>query len=539
MKRSKPSAGTRRNSRRLSGFVEARRTTPLHAQPPLCVQTYSCPPRSRTNSAAFGEATTCTDSSVGAVLDLTVRPSLAPPWWLDEALAAEVDAPDAPALQADDAVDVAIVGAGYTGLWTALALRERDPSLRIAVLEKEIVGWGPSGRNGGFLHGYWTHLARLRAAFGGARALELCRISDPIVPAVRALCEAYGADIWLREAGYLKVSAAPFEDDAVDRAVAAARDLGVPDECVPLTAEEVAERVRSPRFRKGALFRNGATVQPARLARLLQRAAIAAGVELYERTPVTRLVRGSPSVLETPGGRLRASEVVLATNAWLAAWPPMSRKLTNFGSYVVLTEPVPELLEEVGWTGGEALSDGRMFLHYFRTTPDGRVLMGSGSGPMGSSVVDGRFTADRSTVARAELGLRKLLPGLAEARITHAWGGPIDVSSDHLPVFGTGPGTRVHYGAGYSGSGVGASWLGGQILASLVLGVEDEYTALPLVSRRVPNLPPEPIKSLGGALVRGAILRCEEAEEDGARAPLLARAVAHLPRIVGLQVGTR
>jgi hypothetical protein len=123
--------------------------------------------------------------------------------------------------------------------------------------------------------------------------------------------------------------------------------------------------------------------------------------------------------------------------------------------------------------------------------------------------------------------------------VERAWGGPIDVSSDHLPFFGTLPGTRIHYGAGYSGSGVGASWLGGQALASLVLGADDEYAALPLVTRSVPRLPPEPIRRLGGALVRGAILMCEEHEEDGRRGPAPARLVAALPRLTGMKIGTR
>src|SRR5207249_11786686 len=125
--------------------------------------------------------------------------------------------------------------------------------------------------------------------------------------------------------------------------------------------------------------------------------------------------------------------------------------------------------------------------------------------------LDGRFTADTATAARAEQGLRRLLPGLAGARVERAWGGPIDVSADHFPFFGTVPGTRVHYGLGYSGNGVGPSWLGGQILASLAVGRDDEWTALPLATRRVPALPPEPLKRLGGWLVRAAISACEEA----------------------------
>jgi glycine/D-amino acid oxidase-like deaminating enzyme len=181
-----------------------------------------------------------------------------------------------------------------------------------------------------------------------------------------------------------------------------------------------------------------------------------------------------------------------------------------------------------------------MFLHYFRTTNDGRVLMGSGSGPIGyGGKLDRRFTHDEPTVARAEQGLRHLLPGLADARVAHAWGGPIDVSSDHLPFFGTVPGTRIHYGAGYSGHGAGPSWLGGQILARLALGADDELTRLPLVTRRPPKLPPEPIRRLGGGLVRAAILACEEAEEQNRRPSLPARAGAALPRLLGLRIGTR
>jgi glycine/D-amino acid oxidase-like deaminating enzyme len=232
--------------------------------------------------------------------------------------------------------------------------------------------------------------------------------------------------------------------------------------------------------------------------------------------------------------------VVVATNAWAPGWRPLSRLLTPFGSYVVLTEPVPELLGEIGWTGGEAVIDGRMFLHYFRTTPDGRVLMGSGSGPIGfGGRIGERFTHDVATAGRAEAGLRTLLPGLAGARVEHAWGGPIDVSADHLPVFGTVEGTRIHYGAGYTGNGVGPSWLGGQILASLVLGSDDEWARLPLVERRVKKLPPEPINFLGGSLVRAAMLAVEDAEETGRPVPPGARLVASLPRRLGLRVGTR
>ena len=458
------------------------------------------------------------------------------PWWLDEAPPVEPEPP----LDGDADADVAIVGGGYTGLWTALSVRELEPSARIAVLEAGLCGEGPSGRNGGFLHGYWSSLGRARRAFGDGGALAVAQAGSAIVPGVRKFVERRGADVWLREAPMLEVSAAPAQDEAIAAAAAAARELGVEEEAVPLAREELAGRCASPRFRHGVLYREGATVQPARLVRALRAAALDEGVLLHERTPMLRLRRGSPNVVETPRGRVLAREVVVAINAAAAGWRPLARRLTAFGSYVVLTEPVPKLLERINWTGGESIVDARMFLHYFRTTNDGRVLMGSGSGPIGfGGRIDERFTSDAPSVARAEAGLRFLLPELAEARVERAWGGPIDVSADHFPFFGTVPGSRVHYGAGYSGNGVGPSWLGGKILARLALGIEDELTGLPLVNRHVRPLPPEPAKRLGGGLVRGAALRVEEAEQAGRRPAWPLRAVAALPRIVGLRVGTR
>jgi len=429
------------------------------------------------------------------------------PWWFEEAPPDEA----APSLEQDLRADVAIVGGGYCGLWTALALKERAPELQIVLVEAGRSGHGPSGRNGGFLHGYWSMLGWARDVLGDARALELARAGDGILPAVRA----FGEDVWLREAGMLEVATTDRQEQALARAVATARELGVPEEAVPLSRDEVAERCRSPRFRSGVFFRECATVQPARLVRALRRRIRDQGVVMFEDTPAN----AREGFVETPRGSIRAGDIVLATNSALARWQPTARRLAEFSSYVVLTEPVPELIAELGWTGGEAIADGRMFLHYFRTTNDGRVLMGSAGG----------------TRRHAERGLRLLLPALADARITHHWGGPIDVSADRLPNVGSHG--RIHYAAGFTGNGVGPTWLAAQSLASLVLRADDEWSRLPLVGRRIRPLPP--FKSLGGTLVSSAVLRIEEAEEEGRRPPFAARVAAALPRLTGTRLGLR
>ncbi|HEU5363419.1 MAG TPA: FAD-dependent oxidoreductase [Gaiellaceae bacterium] len=458
----------------------------------------------------------------------SVLPGAAPAWWIQDADDGDRSAP----LAADLDVDVAIVGGGFTGLWTALALRAHDDPPRVALLEAEFCGWGPSGRNGGFCHGYWSYLPTLRELFGDAAALELCRAGDRIVPGIRSFLVDRGEDAWLREGGMLQVSATPSQDAAVDAHVAAAREVGHPDEAVLRESPGI-----SPRFRRAAFYRDGATVHPARLVRALRRAALADGVALYEGT---RARLRSDGTLEANGRTVRARDVVVATNAAGAEWRPVRGRLTVFGSYVVLTEPVPDLLDAIGWTGGEAIYDSRMFLHYFRTTEDGRVLMGSGSGPIGRGArIDRRFTHDAPTAARAEEGLRRLLPALSEARVEASWGGPIDVSADHVPFIGTVRGTRVHYALGFSGHGVGPSWLAGRALASLARGAEDEWTRLPLVDRRVATVPREPFRHLGGSAIRAAILALEEAEEHGRRPPRPARAVAAVPRLLGMRLGQR
>jgi len=196
----------------------------------------------------------------------SVEPRL-PSWWLEDALAREGNPEPAAALSGDATADVAIVGGGYTGLWTALALREQQPDLQITLLEAEICGHGPSGRNGGFVHGYWASLPGMLPVLGEERALELAQSGEQIIPGIRAWAEARGEDVWLVEAGMLEMSAAPAQDGSVEKAAAAGARVGRPDQIVALTPEEVAKRVSSPVFRSGVFYPECATVHPGLLVR--------------------------------------------------------------------------------------------------------------------------------------------------------------------------------------------------------------------------------------------------------------------------------
>jgi glycine/D-amino acid oxidase-like deaminating enzyme len=238
-------------------------------------------------------------------------------------------------------------------------------------------------------------------------------------------------------------------------------------------------------------------------------------------------------------GRVRAEQVVLGLNAWAAGWPWAERRLVTWSSYIVLTEPIPDRLAELGWTGGEGVCDARFTVHYLRTTRDGRIALGGGGGRAGwGGRIGAAFTADAGSARRAAIGLRRLFPSLVDVRIEDAWGGPIDICDDHRPFFGTLPGGRLHVGHGYSGNGVGPAHLGGRILAALALGRRTEPVLdLPIVGHRPRRFPPEPLRSIGARIVREAIVRREQAEEADRPVNPLYRELSRLPARFGYDLG--
>jgi glycine/D-amino acid oxidase-like deaminating enzyme len=457
-------------------------------------------------------------------------------FWLEEAGAVE----PVPPLAGDVDADVVVIGGGYTGMWTAWQLLEREPEARVVLLEAGVCGHGPSGRNGGFAETLWTNLPDLLDRFGDQRALAAARASSESVAAIGAWCREQGVDAWFRPAGFLMVSAAEAQDAVLDRLLEAARATGAGAHAVALGRDEVAARCAGPRFRRAVLAPDDATVQPARLALGLRERLLRRGARICERSRVRALRVAGPRevVAETAGGRVRAAAAVLAINAATRGVRPLRSRLAVTSSHIVLTEPVPDVLEHLGWTGGESITDCRTFVHYFRTTPDGRIAFGWGGGPFAFGArLNGRVERDPTTAAATAEHLRAFFPQLEGRRVTHAWGGPIDVSPSHLPQIGTLSDGPVHYAFGFTGNGVGPSHLAGRILSGLALDVRDADTRLALVDPAPPAVPPEPLAFLGGSLVRRAFLRRERLEEQGARVGPLTRAATAAPKALGIHVG--
>lgn len=450
-------------------------------------------------------------------------------WWLEEAGPVVPTRP----LEGEVTADVVVVGGGYLGLWTAWHLRSLEPEADVVVLEAELCGHGPSGRNGGFCETLWGDAATLRERAGDAGALAVLRASEEAVRGIGAWCEANGIDAWFREAPMLRVATTPSQVGSWAENVRAAAALGAPEEVVELSPEEIRTRCDSPLFLGGVSYRVNATVHPARLALGLRRTLLEQGVRIHERSEVTRV--RSDGTAETRTGRVRASAAVLAVNSATASFPGYRLSIAVASSHIVLTEPVPEILEELRWTGGEAIVDSRTLVHYTRTTRDGRIVFGWGGGAMGrGGRLSRRLEIDPHAVARAQASLVRFFPQVRARAITHAWGGPIDVSPTHVPIFGSRG--RVHHGFGFTGNGVGPSYLGGEILARLALDRRDERTALALVDPPPKRFPPEPARWLGGSLIRRALVAKDAAEDEGRAPSRLAALGSSLPRRLGLRL---
>jgi putative aminophosphonate oxidoreductase len=447
--------------------------------------------------------------------------------WLQEALRLEEDG-DAPELVENAEADVCIVGGGYTGLWTALRVKELEPDASVVLIDEDICGGGPSGRNGGFALSWWPKIETLKKRFGAEEALRLVKVSESAVAEIGEFCAREGIDAHFHQGGWLWTATSPAQVGSWEGAVAIAEEFGEhPFEL--LGADEVQARTGSPVHRGAAYEATAATVQPALLARGLRRVALERGVRIHERTRMVELDRDG-GVVRTSSGAIRAGAIVLALNAWAIKIKELSRALVAVSSDIVATAPMAEKLDESGWTGREAISNCRLMVHYYRTTKDGRVAFGRGGGRLAfGGRVNSNFDQSDAQTEGLKKDLVRLVPAAAGVPITNDWGGPIDRTGDGLPFAGRLPGrVPIVYGTGYSGNGVAPSLTFGKILASSALGLEDEWSRAGLNSGVPARFPPEPVRFLGGLLVRGAVRRKESREDNGLKCDPVTGALAGL-----------
>jgi len=416
-------------------------------------------------------------------------------WWLGSA--GEDLAPRSP-LPGDADVDVAIAGAGFTGLWTAYYLAQADPGLRIAVCEREIAGFGASGRNGGWCSALFpASLAKLERMAGRRAAVAMYRAMQDTVDEVGRVAAAEGIDCHWAKGGTLQLARSPAQLERARDEVAAARAYGFgPGDLRLLSAAQTAERVQASGVLGATYTPHCAAIHPARLARGLAALLRRRGVAVYEGTPVTEI---GPRRLRTPHGTVRAQYVIRATEGYTPRLPGLHRALAPVYSLMIATEPLPPAAwDEIGLAGRPTFGDYRHLIIYGQRTADGRLAFGGRGAPyhFGSAV---RPEFDRSPAVFAALrrSLGELFPALGEVTVTHAWGGPLGVPRDWCASAGLDRATGLGWAGGYVGDGVATTNLAGRTLADLVLERDSEITRLPWVGHRSPPWEAEPLRWLG------------------------------------------
>jgi glycine/D-amino acid oxidase-like deaminating enzyme len=422
-----------------------------------------------------------------------------------------------PALPGDIDADIAIVGAGFTGLWTAYHLLRHDPTLRVVVLEREIAGWGASGRNGGWCSALFPAAwSRVTAEHGQDAADRLRLRLRQAVDDVGSFCVEHGVDARFAKGGTLSLVRSSAQLD---------RRYGDQEW---LDAEAAQQRLAATSLLGAEYTPHCAALDPARLVRGLARVVEGLGATLYEQT---RVIDIAPGQVLTEHGTVKAELVVRATEGYTADLPSAHRDLAPLWSLIIATEPLPDdVWTSIGWRERETVTDGRHLIIYAQRTADGRIVFGGRGAPyLFGSATTGSSGHD-ATYGLLERTLHDLLPQTRDARITHKWGGVLGVPRDWMPAVAIDRSQGLAWGGGYVGDGVALSGLAGWTLADLLLGRDTDETRLPWVGHRWKRWEPEPLRWLGIQTMTAVMASADKVEQ---RTGHTARRAKLLDRLVG------
>jgi len=436
-----------------------------------------------------------------------------------------------PSLPGDLDVDVAIVGAGYTGLWTAYYLAAADHHLRIAVLEREIAGFGASGRNGGWCSALFPASDhKLTRTAGREAAIAMRRAMHATVDEVGGVVRAEEIDCHWSKGGTVLLARSPLQLRRAEQEVEAARSLGFgSDDLCLLSADEARSMLAATDVVGGTYTPHCAAIHPARLVRGLAAAVERRGVRIFEGTGVDSI---APGVARTANGVVRAAHVVRATEGYSARLQGLRRAIAPVFSLMIATEPLaPEQWEAVGLARRQTFGDYRNVIIYGQRTADDRLAFGGRGAPyhFGSRVLP-EFDREPAVFANLRRVLAELFPVLGEVRVTHAWGGPLGIPRDWCASVGIDRATGLAWAGGYVGDGVGTSNLAGRTVADLILGRDSELVRLPWVGHRSPAWEPEPLRWLG---MNAALRLAFWGDRVEARTGRPSRAAAALDRFLG------
>ena len=420
-----------------------------------------------------------------------------------------------PALAGDTQSDICIIGAGYTGLWTAYYLKSANPALNIQIIEKEFAGFGASGRNGGWLTGgfAWNHDRYLRSSSeAGVRAM-VSAMNGTVEEVIR-VAAAHGIDADILRTDELMVATNPAQMARMHAEVRHRQQWGEADRVSAIPADQARARVNIPGVLGGMIVSGVARIQPAKLVRGLAEAVERMGVRIAEATTVTAI---NPGHVVTDHGTVRAPIILRCTEGFTATLPGVRRQWLPLNSSQIVTEPLPQQVwDQIGWQGHEILGDFNNAYCYCQRTREGRIAVGARGLPYKyGSAIDTNGIPDPATIRNLTGILHRHFPATIPHKIDHAWCGVLAVPRDWCATVGLDPATGIGWAGGYVGVGVSTSNLAGRTLADLAVGRQTPLTALPWVNRQVRNWEPEPLRWLGVRGMYGLLNMADRAERRG------------------------
>lgn len=428
-----------------------------------------------------------------------------------------------PALRASTEVDVAILGGGYTGLWTAYYLLRGEPGLKVAVIERDLVGFGASGRNGGWCSSKFPVTpGMLEHRYGRDRARALMLAMNGAVDEVGRVCEEENIDAHFHKGGILTLARGEHQLPMIRASFDAYGRLGLAEQYELLDSAQARERVKVTNV-NGALYaRENASIHPGRLVRGLARGIERRGGIIYEKTEVTGFEGGAVPRFRTEGGEVRARRaIVLAGESYLSQLRKLHRVVLPVYSLIALTEPLTEdQWSAIGWQNRESLASCNYTVDYLTRTGDGRILFGSRGAPyhFGSKISDDQ-DRHRETHQRIEQTVVEWFPGLAGVRFTHHWGGPVGMPRDWMPMTEFDPATKMATARGYTGQGVSTTNLTGRVVAELISGKRTELSVLPIAQRHSRAWELEPLRWMAVRYMQDAFMRIDAAGKQGRPKP--------------------
>ncbi|KXI27012.1 FAD-dependent oxidoreductase [Paraglaciecola hydrolytica] len=414
--------------------------------------------------------------------------------------------------------DVCIVGGGYTGLWTAIKLRQKSSDLDIVIIEKDLCGQGASGRNGGCMLTFSSKFRSLEAHFGLTEAIRLVKASENAVLAIHEFCLRHGIDAEVRPHGAVYTATNNAQQAVLQQPLTALKQQQL-NHWTELNAADLVALTGSTRHLAGIFSPHGGTVHPGKLVRGLAQVAQNMGIRIFEHTEMENFSSTGTVQINTPKGRINAKKLILATNAWTPRLiPQFNRAVVLVSSDMLITDEQVDTLQHQWFTKGTAVADSRLFVHYYRNSQSGRIMLGKGGNYFSyANRMLPLFDQPSRFESMLNTAFKSFFPHV-DSKMSRSWTGASDRSVSGLPFFGHLPQqNNVLYGFGYSGNGVVQSFLGGEFLSSMVLGLDDEWTRSGMAQGVKHFFPPEPLCTLGARLIRHSVLRIENREETDLR----------------------